>query len=127
MAEGLITYATSENVCFIKLTGRICHSLAGGFNWLYNELIANAELKGVVVDMTETPYADSTTFGMLAKIAKFHLQRFSVKPMLVCDQPEVNAVLDSMDFGQVFQIVGGAPGQMGVHDPGRAYHSALVP
>lgn len=105
MADDTITYTTAEDIYFIKLSGHITSALAGGFGWLYDHLSKATDLKGIVIDMTDISYADSTSFGLLAKIAKLHLERFTAKPMLVCAHPEIVAILDNMDFGQVFQIV----------------------
>jgi anti-anti-sigma factor len=105
MSEGTISYAAADGVYFIRMQGRVRQVLAGGFDWLYQRLTADPNVRNVVVDLAGITYADSTAFGMLAKIARFHLERFGVKPLLICSNPEVSTIIDSMGFDAVFHIV----------------------
>jgi len=69
MNSGQIYYAITGQRGFLKLAGEIRYPLAASLNQAVNTLLAAPEIQGVVVDLQETDFIDSTCLGLLARVA----------------------------------------------------------
>jgi len=58
-----------------------------------------------VIDLTETEGIDSTSLGLLAKLSILSKQKVGFLPTLVSNHDDMNRLLQSMGFDQVFNIV----------------------
>lgn len=65
--------------------------------------------KAVMIDLTSAVGIDSTSLGLLAKLSIRAQAEFGFKPTLVCDSPDLQRVLRSMGFDDVFHILDAAP------------------
>mgnify|MGYP002019061313 FL=1 len=61
--------------------------------------------KAIVIDLTETECIDSTSLGLLAKLSILSRQKVGFLPTLVSNHEDMNRLLQSMGFDQVFNIV----------------------
>jgi len=105
MNPGQIYYAVADNRAFLKLAGVIRYPLSKRLSLAVGRMFAKAEVQGVVVDLQEAEFIDSTCMGLLARVATRCLERARERPIIVSVQPEVNRVLRSMGFDQVFVLV----------------------
>jgi hypothetical protein len=60
--------------------------------------------QSVVVDLTEAEGLDSTTLGLLAKMALFVRRQWHIRPLVVTDNANILRLLSSMGFEQIFDI-----------------------
>jgi anti-anti-sigma factor len=69
-----------------------------------DRLFTQTDYNDIVVDLTETHSIDSTSLGLLAKIANFNRQHFAHKTTLLSTNADVNQILDNMGFYEIFNI-----------------------
>jgi len=104
MHDGAAFYAKQGTTYLIKLVGDIRYTMGCALADFLDELFTRADYDGIVVDLTETHSIDSTSLGLLAKIANFSRSRFDRKTTLFSTNPDVNQVLETMGFGEIFDI-----------------------
>jgi anti-anti-sigma factor len=102
MNPGKIYYAIAEHRGFLKLAGEIRYPLAPGLNQAVNLLLAAPEIQGVVVDLQETDFLDSTCLGLLARVATQKPPTQQDRPVIVSTHDEINQLLETMGFDQAF-------------------------
>lgn len=104
MESGAAFYAKQGETYILKLVGDIRYTMGCALGDFLESIFQNAGCAAIVVDLTETTSIDSTSLGLLAKIARFNLQRCGQKTSLLSTNPDVNQVLDSMGFYEIFDI-----------------------
>ena len=104
MHDGSAFYAKQGTTYLIKLVGNIRYTMGCALGDFLDELFTRADHDGIVMDLTESQSIDSTSLGLLAKIANFSRSRFGRKTTLFSTNPDVNQVLDTMGFGEIFDI-----------------------
>lgn len=104
MEDGSAFYVKQGNVYIIKLVGNIRYTMGCALNKFLDDLFARGDYDDIVVDLTETRSVDSTSLGLLAKIANFSQHRFAHKTTLLSTNPDVNQLLDSMGFYEIFDV-----------------------
>jgi len=114
---GAAFYVKQGSVYILKLVGDIRYTMGCALGDFLDGLFARTDYDDIVVDLTEAHSIDSTSLGLLAKIANFNQQRFSHKTTLLSTNPDVNQILDTMGFYDIFTI----------RDTGVAISAALQP
>lgn len=104
MQDGAAFYVKQGDTYVIKLVGDIRYTMGCALGDFLDGLFARADYDDIVVDMVETHSIDSTSLGLLAKIANFSRNRFAHKTTLLSTNPDVNQVLDTMGFYDIFNI-----------------------
>jgi len=87
----------------IKLNGRFDFNTHRDFRGAYEPLLADAELKGVMVDFSGVDYLDSSALGMLLML-RDKMGGASKEVGLSGVRGNVKQVLDIANFGKLFQI-----------------------
>lgn len=99
-------YAVHNGTYLLKLRGDVrvplCTSLE---SFVDQQLLVDASLRAVLIDLTETEAIDSTALGLLARIAVALQGRGLDKPVILCINPDIRRILSSMGFDQVFRIL----------------------
>ncbi|HOW76712.1 MAG TPA: STAS domain-containing protein [Candidatus Competibacteraceae bacterium] len=104
MESGAAFYVRQGNIYILKLIGDIRYTMGCALGDFLDRLFTHTDYNDIVVDLTETHSIDSTSLGLLAKIANFNLQHFAHKTTLLSTNPDVNQILDSMGFYEIFNI-----------------------
>lgn len=104
MQTGKVLVAQHQGAFVIKLVGDVRLTLSSTIDDYFNEMFANPSFGGVVVDLSETEGIDSTSLGLLAKLAVQTKQRYQLVPMIFSPNPDITHLLSSMGFDKVFQI-----------------------
>lgn len=115
MECGAAFYTKQGDTYILKLIGEVRYTMGCALGDFLDSIFHSADCNKIVVDLTETLSIDSTSLGLLAKIANFNLQRCTHKTTLLSTNPDINQVLDSMGFYEIFEI----------SDSGEAITSAL--
>lgn len=105
MDTGKILVAQSQGIYIIKFIGDVRLSLCSTLDQFTDALFAKDQFKTVIIDLTETQCIDSTTLGQLAKISILYKEKFDSLPTIISTNPDINRILQSMGFDQVFYIV----------------------
>lgn len=99
-------YAEHNGTYVLKLRGDvrvpICTSLE---TFIEDHLLQDKRLRAVMIDLTETDSIDSTALGLLAKIAVALRELNLGKPIILCLSSDINRILASMGFDEVFRIL----------------------
>tara|TARA_B110000196_G_scaffold179794_1_gene154181 strand:- start:4967 stop:5353 length:387 start_codon:yes stop_codon:yes gene_type:complete len=59
----------------------------------------------IIVDMVETEGVDSTTLGLLAKLAIYSNEKFNIRPIVFCPDESLYETLIVMGLDDVFEII----------------------
>jgi len=105
MLSGKVLYAVHEGTYVIKLHGEIRIALCGTLANFLDKMFDDAALNGVLVDLTQARSIDSTALGLLAKIAVRIQAQFQQRPTMISTNADVNRVLNSMGFEEVFKVL----------------------
>lgn len=99
-------YAVHNGTYVLKLRGDVrvplCTSLE---SFVDQKLLVDPGLRAVLIDLTATEAIDSTALGLLARIAVALQGRKLGRPVILCVNPDIQRILTSMGFDQVFRIL----------------------
>jgi anti-anti-sigma factor len=101
---GTVLYAKQDSTYVLKFVGEIRYTLGHALDEFLDQLFTKADFDDIVIDLTAATSIDSTGLGLLAKIANFMRGRFGKRTNLVSTNADVNEVLDSVGFYDVFAI-----------------------
>ncbi|ARN75291.1 STAS domain-containing protein [Oceanicoccus sagamiensis] len=104
MQTGKILVAQHQATFVIKLVGDVRLTLSTTIDDYFNEMFSSSSIDGVVIDLSEAQGIDSTSLGLLAKLAIQAKQLYQLVPMILSPNPNITRLLDSMGFNQVFDI-----------------------
>jgi anti-anti-sigma factor len=104
MESGTAFYVKQGNIYILKLVGDVRYTMGCALGDFLDALFARADYQDIVVDLTETHSIDSTSLGLLAKIANFNRQHFAHKTTLLSTNPDVNQIMENMGFYEIFNI-----------------------
>lgn len=104
MDAGKIEYARQNDVYYINLIGTVRYTCGTGLNHLVSHIEEDAQLKRIVIDLTQTDNIDSTTLGLLAKLTNLSMARLNQRATLISNRSDIDTLLRSMGFDQVFEI-----------------------
>lgn len=99
-------YAVHNGTYVLKLRGDVRVPLCTSLETFVEEQIGHdVDLRAVLIDLTETESIDSTALGLLARIAVLLQQRELGRAVIFCINPDIQHILVSMGFDQVFRIL----------------------
>lgn len=105
MAGYKILQAEKQGIYVLKFIGEIRLNLCSTLDNLVESITQDPSFKTVVIDLTETDIIDSTTLGLLAKIAMAAEKRSKFLPTLISTNPDVTRIIASMGFDKIFIIL----------------------
>ena len=104
MDSGAAFYVKQGSVYILKLMGDVRYTMGCALGDFLDNLFTRTDYDDIIVDLTEAHSIDSTSLGLLAKIANFNQRRFAHKTTLLSTNPDVNQILDTMGFYDIFTI-----------------------
>lgn len=104
MEAGAAFYFKQGNTYILKLVGDVRYTMGCALSDFLDSLFAQTDYDDIVVDLREAHSIDSTSLGLLAKIANFNRQRFAHSTTLLSTNPDVNQILDHLGFYDIFTI-----------------------
>lgn len=105
MTTGKIQFAESEGTFVLKFVGDVRLTLCAALDAYIEKIFSVLTFNAIIIDLTETDGIDSTSLGLLAKLSILSKQKVGFLPTLVSNQDDMNRLLQSMGFDQVFNIV----------------------
>jgi anti-anti-sigma factor len=109
MSSGSIYYATLDNHYVIKFVGEVRLTLCSSLDAHLEKVLASDLCDYVLVDLTQATCLDSTTLGLIAKLAIRAQHCALPKPILVSTHEDVTRTLLSMGFDQIFVLLDTLP------------------
>ncbi|MCA0899316.1 STAS domain-containing protein [Microbulbifer agarilyticus] len=119
MQSGQIMVGDHQGIYVVKLVGDVRLNLCTSFDSFIDKMFSHSDFRGVVFDMHDAEGVDSTTLGLMAKIAFRCEASNGNKPLVLCEDRGLLHLLDSMGFEELMEISGDADND--------AYQASPVP
>lgn len=104
MQKGKMLVADHQGTYLIKFIGDVRLTLCNTLDSYLDTMFSAADFAGVTIDLSETQGIDSTSLGLLAKLAINAKKRGLAAPMIISPNPDITRLLESMGFHKVFEI-----------------------
>ena len=104
MRSGKILVADHQGAYMIKLIGDVRLTLCSTIDQYLDDMLKNKDFLTVVVDLSEAEGIDSTSLGLLAKLAIQTKKRCQKIPTILSPDSNITRLLESMGFHKVFNI-----------------------
>ena len=105
MADGRILVGDSDGVYLLKLVGDVRVTLCISAEGFIQRLLGDPDFKAISVDLTETRGMDSTSLGILARLAIETRKLHGLRPTLLVTNPDLEKLLRVSGFAEEFIIV----------------------
>ncbi len=102
--DGRVLVAEHNGAYVLKLVGDVRLTLSSTIDQCVERMFSSIACQSVIIDLTETEGLDSTTLGMLAKMALFVRKQLHLRPVAVSDNDSIIHLLNSMGFEQIMDI-----------------------
>lgn len=106
MTEGKILVAHNEGIYLLELQGDIRLTLCASISDYLAKIFSGEPAKEVYVDLLGAECIDSTCLGLLAKLALYTRDQLHMKTKLLCVDPCILRIFESMDIDHLFDILG---------------------
>lgn len=104
MHEGKIQAASHHGAYVIRMLGDVRLTLCTTIDAYFRKMFDDPEFASVWVDLCEVEGIDSTTLGLLAKLAIKTEERYHFQPAIFSCDPGINRLLKSMGFQRLFDL-----------------------
>ncbi len=104
MRDGRILAAEHNGAYALKLVGDVRVNLCSSIDDYLDQMFTDPDFDSVMVDLCEAEGIDSTTLGLLAKLALRAKKQFGLVPVIYSCSSGINRLLQSMAFGKLFDI-----------------------
>jgi anti-anti-sigma factor len=104
MQEGRVLAASQDGAYVIRLVGDVRLTLCTAMDDFFLHMFEDPQFVSVWVDLCDVEGIDSTTLGLLAKLALKVKDRFGFKPAIYSCDPGINRLLSSMGFHRLFEL-----------------------
>lgn len=105
MRPGQILVADHDGVYVIKMVGDVRLTLCISFDQFIDTMFNQPGFTDVFFDLSEAEAIDSTTLGLMAKIALQGRDRYGITPLVYSSNPSIKRLLQTMGFEEIFTIV----------------------
>ena len=109
MSDGRIYYAEQDHNYYLKFVGDVRVTLCTGLSKYIQSIFDGDQIASVSVDFTETKAVDSTTLGLLAKVALHVIDKEDIKAMLIVSDKSLIRLVKGMGFDEIFELVPSLP------------------
>ena len=109
---GQISVASDAGTYAIRMTGDVRMVLCLSFDKFIRSMFADPQFDSVVFDLSAAEAVDSTTLGLMAKIALQCRKVGTPKPVLVAQASGMIRLLETMGFEDIFVITRGVEPSM---------------
>ena len=106
MSPGKIMVAQRDGIYLLKLSGDIRVTLCASISDYMEQIFAGNRAAEVYVDLIDAECIDSTTLGLLAKLAIYTRDHFGIRTRLLCVNRDILRTFESMDIAGLFDILG---------------------
>jgi anti-anti-sigma factor len=104
MTDGRILAASQDGAYVIRLEGDVRLTLCTTIDDYVEQMFADPNFASVWVDLCDAEGLDSTTLGLLAKLALKVKERFGFVPAIYSCDAGINRLLRSMAFHKLFVL-----------------------
>jgi anti-anti-sigma regulatory factor len=105
MSLGHIEYAGLNGTHVFKLVGEVRAPCCSSLDHLLDKLGTLPQITGVIVDLTEAYFVDSTALGIVAKLGIRIHSLYNIQPVLLSTNNDITTLANSMGLGQIFVLL----------------------
>jgi len=105
MQEGLIYSALVEGRFVLKFVGDVRLTLCSTLDCHLADSLNLPQVDEILIDLTQTEGIDSTSLGLIAKLALKAQEKGMEKPALVSTNPDITRILYTMGFDHIFVLL----------------------
>lgn len=109
VASGEILVAEHKGVYVIKMVGDVRLTLSISFDKCIEQLIAREDYCTVLFDLSQAEGLDSTTLGLIAKLAVRSGEHKLKTPLIICEDPAIIRLLTTMGIDEVCIVIDKPP------------------
>lgn len=104
VSEGKILAARHDGAYVIRLEGDVRLTLCTTIDDYFQKMFDDPDFASVWVDLCSAEGLDSTTLGLLAKLALQVKQQFGFRPAIYSCDAGINRLITSMGFQRLFEL-----------------------
>jgi len=104
VSAGRIQAAHHEGAYVVRLEGDVRLTLCTTIDDYFETMFNDPDFVSVWVDLCDAEGIDSTTLGLLAKLALNVKARFGFQPAIYSCDPGINRLIKSMGFQRLFEL-----------------------
>ena len=104
MQDGKILAANQDGAYVIRLVGDVRLTLCTTIDDYFFRMYQDPTFASVSVDVCQAEGIDSTTLGLLAKLALTVKEKFGFVPIIYSSDSGINRLLRSMGFQRLFEL-----------------------
>ncbi len=104
MEEGRILAASQDGAYVVRLTGDVRLTLCTSIDDYLQRMLNSPDFASVWVDLCDAEGIDSTTLGLLAKLALEVRARYGFMPAIYSSNPGITRLIKSMGFQRLFDV-----------------------
>ncbi|MCR9184427.1 MAG: STAS domain-containing protein [Halieaceae bacterium] len=104
MEEGRILAASQDGAYVVRLTGDVRLTLCTTIDDYIQRMLDNPDFASVWVDLCDAEGIDSTTLGLLAKLALEVRARYGFTPAIYSSNPSITRLIKSMGFQRLYDL-----------------------
>ena len=102
--DGKILAANHHGAYMIRMVGDVRLTLCTTIDEYFQKMFEDPEFASVWVDLCDAEGIDSTSLGLLAKLALNVKEQFGFAPAIYSCDPGINRLLKSMGFQSLFEL-----------------------
>lgn len=103
--KGKILLAKQDGIYMLKFIGDVRLTLCGAMDNLLTTILQSEGFCAATVDLTQTQTIDSTSLGLLARLALRVQETYEQRLNIVSTRPDINRILRSMGFHQIADLI----------------------
>lgn len=100
-----ILHAECSGVFVLKLVGEVRLTYCNALDDAIANMVGAPGFSTIVVDLTESTMVDSTTLGLLVKLAIKAREKSHFLPSIVSSNPDITRIIKSMGFENVYIVL----------------------
>ncbi len=104
LPRGKILVADHQGIFIIKLVGDVRVTLCVAFDDYLSQMLVPGKFHSVIIDLCDAQGIDSTTLGLIAKVAIQASQQFNYTPVIISTNASITRLIECMGFASVFDI-----------------------
>ncbi len=103
--RGRILIASHEGTFLLRFVGDVRLTLCIAIDDFFGQMFSDPNFAAVVVDLGQAEGLDSTSLGLLVKLAQETTRRTTKKPLLVSTRRDIDRLLASVGVNELFESV----------------------
>ncbi|MCP5180073.1 MAG: STAS domain-containing protein [Pseudomonadales bacterium] len=105
MAPGRIMVGDTDGVYLLKLVGDVRVTLCISAEGFIHRMLADPEFKAVTIDLSDARGMDSTSLGILARIAIETRRQHNLRPTVLVTNPDLEKLIRVSGLADEFKFV----------------------